>query len=86
MSNQTQNRLDTLTPIHKALRRLLFETAIQLARTDFGSTEESAAAEEALSRCFGFLREQASRRTVEAIASKHTLGRVDKLFAAGDTG
>ncbi|HXJ20599.1 MAG TPA: hemerythrin domain-containing protein [Polyangia bacterium] len=59
MTEQTQNRLDTLTPIHKGIRRSLFETAMALARTDFAAPEEIATAQHQVASCFGFLREHA---------------------------
>jgi hypothetical protein len=52
-------RTDVLTPIHKALRRSLFETAIALARTDFEAAAEVEAAASAVAACFGYLREHA---------------------------
>jgi hypothetical protein len=55
----TTPRVDILTPIHKALRRSLFETAIALARTDFEAPAEAEAAERAVTACFAYLREHA---------------------------
>src|SRR5262245_26513964 len=52
-------RTDIFTPIHKGLRRNLFETAIALGRTDFTSPEETAAVEKLVAACLGFLREHA---------------------------
>ena len=52
-------RFDLFTPIHKALRRSLFETAMNLGRTDFGSADETAAAERAVAECMHYLREHA---------------------------
>jgi hypothetical protein len=52
-------RTDLFTPIHKGLRRNLFETAITLGRTDFTSPQETAAAETLVAECLGFLREHA---------------------------
>src|SRR5262245_15327319 len=52
-------RFDSFTPIHKALRRQMFETAIALARTDFASAEETAEAARSVETCLGYLREHA---------------------------
>ena len=83
MTQQTQNRVDPLTPIHKGLRRALFETAMALARTDFGAPGETAAAEQQLAACFGFLREHAEhedRHTVpEVLARNRSLGETLEL-------
>jgi hypothetical protein len=64
-------RTDIFTPVHKGLRRNLFETAIALGRTDFTSREETAAAEALVGECLGFLREHAEhedRHVVPEIA------------------
>jgi hypothetical protein len=71
-------RLDVLTPIHKALRRSLFETAIALARTDFESADETASAERAVSTCFGYLREHAEHEDRHVIPE---LARLDAELA-----
>ena len=52
-------RPDLITPIHKGLRRALFDTALALARTDFTAEAEVAAAQEAVATCFEYLREHA---------------------------
>ena len=52
-------RVDLFTPIHKGLRRNLFETAIALGRTDFSSEAETAAAKERVDECLTYLREHA---------------------------
>lgn len=57
--NASTPRLDSFAAIHKALRRQLFETAVALARADFGSEEETAAAARAVETCFTYLREHA---------------------------
>ena len=51
--------IDLFTPIHKGLRKTLFETAIALGRTDFLSPQETAAAERLVGECLTFLREHA---------------------------
>jgi hypothetical protein len=64
-------RFDPFTPIHKGLRRKLFETAIDLGRTDFSSPEETAAAEAIVDECLTYLREHAEhedRHVVPVIA------------------
>lgn len=64
-------RLDLFTPIHKGLRRTLFETAIALGRTDFSSPDETAAAETLAGECLTYLREHAEhedRHVVPEIA------------------
>ena len=64
-------RLDPFTPIHKGLRRQLFETAIALGRTDFTSPTETAAAEKQVTECLTYLREHAEhedRHVVPEIA------------------
>jgi hypothetical protein len=66
-------RLDVLTPIHKALRRSLFETAIGLARTDFESADETAAAERAVAACFTYLREHAEHE------DRHVIPEIARL-------
>jgi hypothetical protein len=52
-------RADILTPIHKAIRRSLFETAMTLGRTDFSVAAEIEAAEHAVTVCLDHLREHA---------------------------
>ncbi len=63
----TTARLDTLTPIHKGLRRALFETAMELGRTDFAAPEEVAAATQKVAETLGFLREHAEHEDREVI-------------------
>jgi hypothetical protein len=58
MPTQTA-RADILTPIHKAIRRSLFETAMTLGRTDFSVPAEIDAAERAVAVCFDILRDHA---------------------------
>lgn len=64
-------RLDVFTPIHKGLRRQLFETAIALGRTDFASAVETEAAQKLATDCLTYLREHAEhedRHVVPEIA------------------
>src|SRR5262245_66571403 len=64
-------RFDLFTPIHKSLRRLMFDAAVTLGRTDFGSPEETTAAARAVTVCLEFLRQHAEhedRRVVPVIA------------------
>jgi hypothetical protein len=72
-------RFDLFTPIHKALRRSLFETALTIGRTSFASADEAAAAERAVADCLQFMREHAEhedRRVLPEIA------RLDPELAA----
>ena len=66
-------RIDLFTPIHKGLRRNLFETAIALGRTDFTSPPETAAAEKLVADCLGFLREHAEHE------DRHVLLEIARL-------
>jgi hypothetical protein len=66
-------RIDLFTPIHKGLRRNLFETAIALGRTDFTSPEETAAAEKLVGGCLAFLREHAEHE------DRHVLPEIARL-------
>jgi hypothetical protein len=64
-------RFDGFTPIHKALRRQLFETAIALARTDFASEVETEGAARSVETCLLWLREHAEhedRHVMPALA------------------
>jgi Hemerythrin HHE cation binding domain len=67
------SRPDTLTPIHKGLRRSLFETAVLLARTDFADAGERGAAQQAVATCLAFLREHAEHedRHVVPVIAQH---------------
>ena len=67
--------VDNLTPIHKALRRSLFETAIALARTDFEAAAEVDAAQRAVSTCFEYLREHAAHE------DRHVIPLIARLDA-----
>jgi hypothetical protein len=72
-------RPDPLTPIHKGLRRSLFETALTLSRTDFADSTETAQAQAAVATCFEFLREHAAHE------DRHTqpvLAKADPELAA----
>lgn len=72
-------RFDIFTPIHKALRRSLFDTALALGRTNFGSTDEVAAAERAVADCLGFMREHAEHEDRHALPE---IARLDPGLAA----
>jgi hemerythrin-like domain-containing protein len=63
----TTPRFDMYTPIHKALRRVMFETAIALARTDFNDADEVAAATRSVSDCATFMREHAEHEDRELV-------------------
>lgn len=66
-------RLDTFTPIHKGLRRLMFEAAVELARTDFADTDATATAQRNVSTCLRLLREHAD------LEDRHVLPLVDRV-------
>jgi len=66
-------RLDLFTPIHKGLRRTLFETAIALGRTDFSSVDEIAAAETLVGECLTYLREHAEHE------DRHVIPEIARL-------
>jgi hypothetical protein len=51
---------DILTPIHKGLLSLLFDTAKTLGRLDFTSSIQAAIADREVRRCTSFLREHAN--------------------------
>jgi hypothetical protein len=53
------DRRDILTPIHKGLQLLMFETATALGRADFSSDAETSEARRAVERCLSFLHEHA---------------------------
>jgi hypothetical protein len=55
----TTTKHDLFTTVHKALRRMLFEAAALLGRTDFTAPGELATARAAVTRCLDFLREHA---------------------------
>jgi hypothetical protein len=79
--NASQPRLDSFAPIHKALRRQLFETAVALARADFTSEEETASAARATETCFTYLREHAEHedRRVMPIVTDLAPGLAEEL-------
>ncbi len=66
-------RFDMFTPIHKALRRSLFDTALALGRTSFASADETAAAERAVADCMEFMREHAAHE------DRHVLPEIARL-------
>jgi len=72
-------RVDMFTPIHKGMRRLLFETAMAISRTDFGAPDEVAATEALLFNCLGFLEDHAAHEDRHVVPQ---LARLDPEFAA----
>ena len=52
--------LDILTPIHKGLLSLLFDTSKMVGRLDFTSSSQAAIAGREVRRCTSFLREHAN--------------------------
>ena len=72
-------RFDMFTPIHKALRRSLFETALTLGRTNFASPDEAAAAERLVADCMEFMREHAAHEDRHALPE---IARLDPGLAA----
>jgi hypothetical protein len=74
----TTPRFDMYTPIHKTLRRVMFETAISLARADFNATDEVASAMQSVSACVAFLREHAEHEDREVVP---VLARLDPALA-----
>ena len=72
-------RLDLFTPIHKGLRRALFETAILLARTDFSTPDEVDLATQSVATCFDFLREHAEHEDRELLP---VIARLDAALVA----
>jgi len=77
MTNTT--RYDMFTPIHKGLRRTMFETAMRLGRTDFGSLPEVAAAKREVVQCMTYLREHAEHEDRHVIPR---LAAIDPELAA----
>jgi len=75
----TTPRFDMYTPIHKTLRRVMFETAISLARADFNDTDEVAVAMQSVSVCVAFLREHAEHEDREVVP---VIARLDPELAA----
>jgi hypothetical protein len=65
----TGARVDLFSLIHKGVRRSLFETAMEVSRTDFATAAEVGRAEQAVRRCFGFLREHADHEDREMTPS-----------------
>jgi len=66
-------RHDMFTPIHKGLRRTMFETAMRLGRTDYGSLEDVAAAQRELVTCMTYLREHAEHE------DRHVIPRLAEI-------
>jgi hemerythrin-like domain-containing protein len=69
---QRTPRLDSFTPIHKGLRRLMFEAGVELARTDFADAAATSAAERAVATCLRLLREHAD------VEDRHVLPLVER--------
>jgi len=69
----TTPRYDMFTPIHKGLRRTMFETAMRLGRTDFSSLEDVAAAQRQVVLCMTYLREHAEHE------DRHVLPRLAEI-------
>lgn len=65
-------RLDPFTPIHKGLRRLMFEAGVELARTDFGDAAAIGAAAGAVTTCLRLLREHAD------LEDRHVLPLIER--------
>jgi hypothetical protein len=69
----TTPRYDMFTPIHKGLRRTMFQTAMRLGRTDFGSLEDVAATQRELVQCMTYLREHAEHE------DRHVIPRLAEI-------
>jgi hypothetical protein len=61
----SSDRVDLFTLVHKGVRRVLFDTAMELSRTDFAAADETERAGAAVRRCFGLLREHADHEDRE---------------------
>jgi hypothetical protein len=71
MTNPT--RYDMFTPIHKGLRRTMFQTAMRLGRTDFASLDDVAATQREVVLCMAYLREHAEHE------DRHVIPRLAEL-------
>lgn len=69
----TPTRYDMFTPIHKGLRRTMFQTAMRLGRTDFASLDDVAAAQRDVVLCMTYLREHAEHE------DRHVIPRLAEL-------
>ena len=69
----TTPRYDMFTPIHKGLRRTMFQTAMRLGRTDFGSLEDVAATQRELVQCMTYLRDHAEHE------DRHVIPRLAEI-------
>jgi hypothetical protein len=56
-TSEANMRVDLFGTVHKGLRSKLFDTSVEIGRTDFGSPAETAVAVKAYRRTVGFLRE-----------------------------
>jgi len=72
-------RVDLVTTIHKAVRKLLFEQAMLLARSDFGCDDDVARACDALDNTTLMLREHAEHEDVVVFPA---LAELDHLLAS----
>lgn len=72
-------RLDLYTPIHKAIRSVLFDTAAALGRTSFADADEAAAAVAALRQLFACLDEHAEHE--DAVVLPELLRSAPELHA-----
>ena len=61
----SSGRVDLFSLIHKGVRRVLFDTAMELSRADFAAADETERAGAAIRRCFGLLREHADHEDRE---------------------
>lgn len=73
MKTSNAPRPDLFTPIHKALRRSLFVTAMDLGGTDFADAAAVTRAHATVDACLGFLREHAEHE------DHHVLPRIAAL-------
>jgi hypothetical protein len=73
------NRVDLFTTIHKGLRALLFEAALEAARVDLSATCEVDALAGRIERMLGFLDEHARLEDAEIVPA---LRLVDPVLAA----
>jgi hypothetical protein len=69
----TTPRYDMFTPIHKGLRRTMFQTAMRLGRTDFQSSEDVAAMQREVVQCMTYLREHAEHE------DRHVIPRLAQI-------
>jgi hypothetical protein len=77
------DHVDILTPVHKGLLSLLFDTAKMLGRLDFTSPSDVAIADRELRRCTSFLTEHAHNedRWVEPALTRLMPALASTMFA-----